>query len=64
MFLQQKTGMTDPKNKALTYIFPFMLGFFFYKASAGLVLYWTCFSLFSFIEQVVFKRPMMQKADD
>ncbi len=64
MFLQQKTGMTDPKNKALTYIFPFMLGFFFYKASAGLVLYWTCFSLFSFIEQVAFKRPMMQKADD
>ncbi|UCD17731.1 MAG: membrane protein insertase YidC [Candidatus Zixiibacteriota bacterium] len=63
MFLQQKTGMTDPKNKALTYIFPLMLGFFFYKASAGLVLYWTCFSLFSFIEQIVYKRPMMEKAE-
>lgn len=63
MFLQQKTGMTDPKNKALTYIFPLMLGFFFYKASAGLVLYWTCFSLFSFIEQIIYKRPMMEKAD-
>lgn len=56
MFVQQKVTMTDPKNKALTYIFPLMLGFFFYKASAGLVLYWTCFSLFSFVEQVVFQK--------
>ncbi len=63
MFLQQKSGMTDPKNKALVYIFPLMLGFLFYKASAGLVLYWTCFSLFSWIEQIVFKKPMMQKSE-
>jgi len=57
MFVQQKMAMTDPKNKALTYIMPLMLGFFFYKASAGLVLYWACFSLFSFIEQLIFTRP-------
>jgi len=63
MFLQQKSGMTDPKNKALTYIFPLMLGFFFYQQSAGLILYWTCFSLFSWIEQIVFKKPMMQKLE-
>ena len=56
MFLQQKVTTTDPKNKALTYIFPLMLGFFFYKASAGLVLYWTCFSLFSFLEQIIFRK--------
>jgi len=31
------------------------MGFFFYKAAAGLVLYWTCFSLFSLIEQLMFK---------
>ncbi len=57
MFVQQKMAMTDPKNKALTYIMPLMLGFFFYKASAGLVLYWACFSLFSFIEQLIFTKP-------
>ncbi|UCD93610.1 MAG: membrane protein insertase YidC [Candidatus Zixiibacteriota bacterium] len=63
MFVQQKMTMTDPKNKALIYIFPLMLGFFFYKASAGLVLYWTCFSLFSFVEQIVFKRSQPAPAE-
>jgi len=62
MFVQQKMAMTDPKNKALTYIMPLMLGFFFYKASAGLVLYWACFSLFSFIEQLIFTRPQAKPA--
>jgi YidC/Oxa1 family membrane protein insertase len=55
MFVQQKMTMTDPKNKILIYIMPLFMGFIFYKAAAGLVLYWTCFSLFSFIEQLVFK---------
>ncbi|SYZ71824.1 putative Membrane protein insertase YidC [Candidatus Zixiibacteriota bacterium] len=55
MFIQQHMTMTDPKNKALVYIMPPMMGFFFYKAAAGLVLYWTCFSLFSLIEQIIFK---------
>ncbi|MCX6826115.1 MAG: YidC/Oxa1 family membrane protein insertase [candidate division Zixibacteria bacterium] len=55
MFIQQKMTMTDPKNKMLIYIMPLIMGFAFYKASAGLVLYWTCFSLFSFVEQLVIK---------
>ncbi len=55
MFVQQKMTMTDPKNKILIYIMPLFMGFIFYKAAAGLVLYWTCFSLFSFVEQLVFK---------
>ena len=63
MFLQQKMTMTDPKNKALMYIFPLMLGFLFYRASAGLVLYWTCFSLFSFLEQIIFRRPSPKKTE-
>jgi len=63
MFLQQKTGMTDPKNKAMAYMMPIMMGFFFYSASAGLVLYWTCFSLFSFIEQVTLRRPTKGSAE-
>lgn len=59
MFVQQKMTMTDPKNKMLIYMMPLMMGFFFYKAAAGLVLYWTCFSLFSWIEQLVFKKPQI-----
>ena len=60
MFVQQKMTMTDPKNKMLIYLMPLMMGFFFYRAAAGLVLYWTCFSFFSWIEQLVFKRPQPQ----
>ena len=63
MFLQQKMTMTDPKNKMLIYLMPLMMGFFFYKAAAGLVLYWTCFSLFSWLEQIVFKRPQPATAE-
>lgn len=57
MFVQQKMTMTDPKNKAMMYMMPLVFGFFFYRASAGLVLYWTSFSFFQYVEQLVFKRP-------
>jgi membrane protein insertase Oxa1/YidC/SpoIIIJ len=40
-----------------------MMGFFFYKAAAGLVLYWTCFSLFSWLEQMIFRKPKEPQAD-
>ncbi len=63
MFVQQKMTMTDPKNKMLIYMMPLMMGFFFYKAAAGLVLYWTCFSLFSWIEQLAFKRPQIETTE-
>ncbi len=62
MFVQQKMIMTDQKNKAMIYMMPLIMGFFFYRASAGLVLYWTCFSLFSYIEQLVFRKPKPQTA--
>ncbi|MEP0828587.1 MAG: membrane protein insertase YidC [bacterium] len=63
MFVQQKMTMTDPKNKILIYLMPLMMGFIFYRASAGLVLYWTCFSLFSFLEQLLAK-PKTQTSTD
>ena len=64
MFIQQKMTMgADQKNKALIYVLPLMMGFFFYKASAGLVLYWTCFSLFSYVEQIIFRKPQAQTAE-
>jgi YidC/Oxa1 family membrane protein insertase len=62
MFVQQKMTMTDPKNKVLIYLMPLIMGFFFYKAAAGLVLYWTSFSLFSFIEQLLFKPKSLAPA--
>jgi len=32
------------------------MGFIFYKFAAGLVLYWTCFSLFSLLDYVFFRK--------
>ncbi|MCH9032135.1 MAG: membrane protein insertase YidC [candidate division Zixibacteria bacterium] len=52
MFLQQKISMTDPRNKAMMYIMPLVFGFMFFRFSAGLVLYWSTFSAFSFAEQL------------
>ena len=56
-FLSQKLTMpSTQQNKALMYVMPFFMGFIFYKFSAGLVLYWTCFSAFSLIDYFLFKR--------
>ncbi|MCP4706462.1 MAG: membrane protein insertase YidC, partial [candidate division Zixibacteria bacterium] len=57
MFFQQKMTMTDPKNKMLIYMMPLMMGFFFWNVAAGLVLYWICYSLFSWLEQLAFRKP-------
>lgn len=56
MFVQQKMTMTDPKNKMLIYMMPLMMGFFFWNQAAGLVLYWSCFSLFTWLEQLIFRK--------
>ena len=56
-FVSQKLTMpTTQQNKALLYVMPLFMGFIFYQFAAGLVLYWTCFSLFSLLDYVVFKR--------
>lgn len=56
-FLSQKFTMTSTQqNKALGYLMPLFMGFIFYKFAAGLVLYWACFSLFSLLDYLVFKR--------
>lgn len=56
MFLQQKISMTDPRNKAMVYIMPLVFGFMFRTFSSGLVLYWSTFSAFSFVEQLIGNR--------
>lgn len=56
-FVSQKLTMaTSTQNKAFLYIMPLFMGFIFYKFAAGLVLYWTCFSVFSLIDYFAFKR--------
>ncbi len=56
-FVSQKLTMpSTQQNKALGYIMPLFFGFIFYKFAAGLVLYWTCFSVFSLLDYVLFKR--------
>jgi YidC/Oxa1 family membrane protein insertase len=50
------TMASNPQNKMLVYLMPLMMGFIFYKFAAGLVLYWTSFSLMSLADYYLFKR--------
>lgn len=56
-FLSQYLTMpSTQQNKSLMYIMPLFMGFILYRYPAGLLLYWTCFSLFSLLDWAVFKR--------
>ncbi|MFH1686284.1 MAG: membrane protein insertase YidC [bacterium] len=56
-FLSQKITMPSTgQNKALGYMMPLFMGFIFYKFASGLVLYWICFSLFSLLDYIVFRK--------
>ncbi|MCP4685015.1 MAG: membrane protein insertase YidC [bacterium] len=56
-FVSQKFTMASTQqNKALIYMMPLVMGFIFYKFSAGLVLYWTAFSIMALLDYVLFKR--------
>jgi YidC/Oxa1 family membrane protein insertase len=58
MFIQQKMTVTDPKQKMMVYIFPLIFGWMSLNFPAGLVLYWTGFSVLSLIEQLyLIKKP-------
>ncbi len=60
-FVSQKFTMaTSQQNKVLLYIMPLFMGFIFYSFAAGLVLYWTCFSVFSLVDYFIFKRNKNQ----
>ncbi len=51
MFLQQKMTIKDPKQKLMVYLMPVFFLFLFRNMPAGLVLYWTCFNVLTFIYQ-------------
>jgi len=46
----------NPQNKMLAYLMPLMMGFIFYRFAAGLVLYWTAFSVLSVADYYLFRR--------
>jgi len=56
MFVQQKMTVTDPKQKMMVYIFPLFFGWISLNFPAGLVLYWTGFSLLSFLELMFIRK--------
>lgn len=53
---QSLTMPSTGQNKMMMYLMPLVFGFIFYRFPAGLVLYWTCFSVFSLLDWVLFKR--------
>lgn len=50
------TMSANPQNKMLVYLMPLLMGFIFYKFAAGLVLYWTAFSMLSIADYYLFRR--------
>jgi YidC/Oxa1 family membrane protein insertase len=62
-FISQRFTMTSTQqNKMLMYIFPLFMGWLLYRFPAGLVLYWTCFSIFSLLDYLFFKRGKSRQA--
>ncbi len=70
-FLQSKITMsqtqTDPDNpaasvtKTMTYMMPFMMGFFCISMPAGLGLYWTVGNIFGVVQQLILKNYFQKK---
>lgn len=54
-YLQSKTTMTDPNQKAMLYMMPLMFIFLFNNFPSGLTLYYTLFNLLSWAQQRMMK---------
>ncbi len=64
-FFSQKLtmGASTQQNKAIGYIMPLFMGWAFHSFASGLVLYWTCFSVFSLLDYVLFKRKELKNTN-
>ena len=63
--MMQSKAITDPRQKSLMYMMPFMMLFFFYNLPSGLNLYWTSQNLLAWAEQSITKgkvKPVTAKA--
>lgn len=54
MFLQQKTALTDPKQKMMVYAMPVIFVILFNNFPSGLTLYYSLFNILSLIQQKYF----------
>ncbi|MDF1544016.1 MAG: membrane protein insertase YidC [bacterium] len=62
-FISQKMTMASTQqNKAMMYVIPVFMGWAFHSFASGLVLYWTCFSVFSLLDYVLFKRNKVKNS--
>ncbi|MEJ5287603.1 MAG: Inner membrane protein translocase and chaperone YidC, long form [Candidatus Kapaibacterium sp.] len=61
LFLQQKLTITDPRQKAMIYIFPILFVFLFSNFPSGLNLYYFMFNLFSIAHQVYINKFSKKK---
>jgi YidC/Oxa1 family membrane protein insertase len=66
-FISQKmtTGaQANPQAKIFLYIMPLFMGFIFRDFAAGLVLYWTTFSILSLLDYFIYKRSQQPAVQD
>jgi YidC/Oxa1 family membrane protein insertase len=62
MFIQQRAQLKNPQQRPMVIIMPLVLFFFFKGLSAGLILYWTMFNIFSIIQTELVHPPAKAKA--
>jgi len=60
--VQSLMTIKDPKQKMTAYIMPIFLFFIFKGLAAGLVLYWTCFNVFTIVQQELVNKFYKGKA--
>lgn len=67
MMVMTPSANADPNNpamamtKTMTYVMPFMMGFFCISMPAGLGLYWTISNIFGIIQQVILQKHYKKK---
>ncbi|WMI81144.1 YidC/Oxa1 family membrane protein insertase [Anaerotignum sp. MB30-C6] len=67
MMVMTPSANADPNNpamamtKTMTYVMPFMMGFFCISMPAGLGLYWTISNIFGIIQQVILQKYYKKK---
>lgn len=59
MFFQMKATITDPNQKPMIWMMPFMMFFFSASFPSGLVLYWTVSNIFTIAQTKMLKKPVM-----
>jgi len=55
MFIQTKSTMKDPNQKAMMYVMPVMMVILFANFSSGLTLYWFMFNIMTLVQQKLVK---------